>query len=490
MKYFARAVGIFSAGSVLGTITQVAKGKLGAVVLGASGVGTLSQLTYLWNLLYSLSGLGFYNGIVRRIAEANATDDSVALGRQLSTSLIFLTLFSCLAALICVSLAAPISRWAFVGDASKAWLVALTLMSVPLGITAQTYKGLLSGLRLIKPIVKAQVISDIFGLVIFVALILAADLAGAVIAFSLLQLIKLGVQIRSVRQALGPGYLMPRLENFAWSETGVNVGFGINSIFMTTLAVLTILLVSRWIIQAQGVAGNGHFSVAWKVSSLYFGAIYASGSSFYFPTLAACADYKEMGARVNEAISLYFFVIPPVIAVLMVLGKVLMLVLFSKEFVPAALLLAFLLPGDLFRIVAEAAGMSFLAKRQLMPYTLSYILWAAIFVGSSFILLPACGILGAAVAYLISQIINALVVLVVARRVFGFSLSSHALRTGVRGILLVAAVMLVVICVPVPHYSYPIGAALLIVWVLASWQDTEFRSLLQAGLRYLRRRWV
>jgi O-antigen/teichoic acid export membrane protein len=486
VKYFAKAIAAFSAGSFLGTVTQVVKGKLSAILLGAEGVGILSQLANAWGLLHAISGLGFYNGLVRRISEAEKGGDSIGVSRQLSTSLFVLTVFSCATTVLGVVFSPIISAWLFADAGERAWLVAITLISVPLGVTAQTYRGLLSGHRLVKPIVQAQVASDVLGLAVFIVLILSAHLTGAAIAFSILQLIKLCLQIRAVGAYLPGVARVPNLSLFEWKEVRVNIGIGASSLFMTSIAIVTLLVVSRWIIAGEGLEANGQFSVAWKVSSVYLGALYASASAFYFPTLAACTNDGEMKQKVNEAISLYFFIIPPFAVTVSVAGGFLMLVLFSAEFAPAAYLLALLLVGDMFRITSEAIGMTFLAKNRPQPYSVTYLVWAVSFLALAYAAMPAFGVVGVAAAYLISQMINSLVVYFSATRIFQFSFSPQALRAFTIGVVAVGSSGVLVFLNMRPLLLYVTGASVLAVWGIFSWQDKAFRTLLVAAFRKLK----
>jgi len=477
MKRFAKAIALFSAGSVVGTLTQVAKGKLGAILLGPEGTGVINQLTNAWNLAFSFTGLGFYNGIVRRVAEAHASGDRSALARQLSTSLIFLTLVACLGAILGVVLAAPISNALLADGGHHAPLVAITLASVPFAIAAQTYKGLLSGCQLVRPIVSAQVLSDVLGLVLFAILVWRMDLAGAALAFSGLHLMKLVLQIVTVRRALPDVKILPRAADFSWREVATNVGYGVNGLFMESVGVLTIVIVSRWIIDTRGLGANGIFSVAWKVASVYFGALYASAGSYYFPSLVACRDNDELRLRINEAISLYFYLLPPVIIALMVAGEELMALLFSPQFGAAAGLLLFILPGDLFRVLAEAMGMAFLARRRLLPYTLTYVLWAVTFLALSGSALPQQGLTGVAGAYLAAQIVSAAAVYLCARRSFSFALAWSTLRVVGLGMLATAAAVLALRQASSPGWRYAAGATVLALWLALAFADPRFREL-------------
>jgi len=71
-----KAFAFFTGASIIGSFTQVIKGKITAVLLGTEGVGVLNQLTSLWSLFSAVASLGFYNGMLRHLAPAWADDAS------------------------------------------------------------------------------------------------------------------------------------------------------------------------------------------------------------------------------------------------------------------------------------------------------------------------------------------------------------------------------------------------------------------------------
>lgn len=483
MKQFAKAVAAFSAGSAVGTFTQIAKGKLSAIALGADGVGVIAQLTNAWNFLVALSSLGLYNGVVRRVSEAKRAGDWVQVRTQLSTAIIALSLTSVTVSAVAALASAPLSAWLFAGDESKSLFVALTLVSVPLGVIAQTYRAVLSGLQQVRAIVRVQVISDLVGLALFALLIWLDDLRGAVLAFSAMHLVKALMQWRSIRKIDGFGPLLVNASHFSAGEVRPHLAYGINGLVMTSIAVGSTLLVSTWTIQSLGEAGNGIFSVAWKVASLYFGAIYASAGAYYFPVLASVENNRELGQKVNDAAKLYMFLLPPAIAALLTLGQELMIVLFSEEFVIASLVLVLLLPADIFRVLSESVGMAFLAKRRLWPYTTSYLVWAVTFAGLSYSLLPIYGVAGIGLAYLVSQLINFQVVSKIARNYFGFAMDPSCIRAMFAGLLLVTACGVSVCLLDGLIARTTVFAVFMSCWFAIVWRDASFQGLVSAGLR-------
>lgn len=488
MKRLAKAVAWFASGSFIGTLSQVAKGKLSAVLLGPAGVGLLSQLTNVWTLANTVSGLSFYNGIVQRIAAANADGETDRLASQLSTSLIFLTTFSCLMVGVTTAFSGQISDLAFGDAGARGYLVAVILLSVPFAVTAQTYRGLLSGHRLVRPIVVAQVFSDVLGLLLFAVLIYSNQLLGAVIAFGALHVIKLFAQIHMVRKTMGVGFVLPSLAKFRWSEVRVNARYGMNGLVMSALGIGTVVIVSRWIIDDLGLADNGIFSVAWKVASLYLGAIYAAAGGYYLPSLAAAKDNAELAQQINQAVVLYLFILPPMVIGLVLGGDLLITLLFSQEFVTAALLLALMLPGDLLRVTSESVGLSFLGKRKLFAYTTAYVIWAAAFLLLARLFIGQFGLVGVALAYLLAHLFGLAVMLSLARRTFSFVLSTASWRALLVGLVASGLAGLASWQVPGFVERLLIGVVLLTAWILLSMEDESFRMLAGKAIAKVRKK--
>jgi O-antigen/teichoic acid export membrane protein len=248
------------------------------------------------------------------------------------------------------------------------------------------------------------------------------------------------------------------------------------------------MLVSRWVIDLLGMHANGIFSTAWKVCSLYFGALYASASGYYLPTLSSTNNNGELCDKVNEAVTLYLYVLTPIVIALIVGGNELITILFSENFTLAATLLLCFLPGDLFRIIAETIGLSFLAKRKIFIYTTSYCIWALLFLFLSWEFIKIHGLLGVGYAYVISQLINAIVALSFAKWAFGYALSDSSIRACSLGFLSSFLAVLIVMANVAWWIQYSTGLCILLFWFLLNWRDAQFRGLVNAVVLKIKRR--
>ena len=58
----------------------------------------------------------------------------------------------------------------------------------------------------------------------------------------------------SVRRTLGAGYVRPRLSEFRWALVRSNIGFGASGLAMIALSNLSVVIVSRLVIDELGSA--------------------------------------------------------------------------------------------------------------------------------------------------------------------------------------------------------------------------------------------
>jgi len=482
----ARAIGMFSGSSVIGALTQVAKGKLSALLLGAAGVGIVSQLTTMWSLFSVVSGFGFYNGMARHMAQHWSAKEYHAFRAHMSSSICLLfTSALTFSALGCI-FSTELSHALFADKGAKAELVCLALLATPFFVMSQVYRAMLNATRSVNWLVRARITADVLSVGALALFIWLFGLTGAVMGFISLHVLFLATTMWATKKALGIEYVTPDPRKFDAAQIRRNVGFGINGLLAVAIGIVATLLVSRWIIVDLGASQNGLFAMALKVGTVYLGGLSAAAGGYYFPTLAASKTDEEMFGHVNETLKLYLFIIAPAVVVLMTGGDILMQVLFSEEFVPAAMLLLLMLPADLFRITSETTGLALIAKKRLILSTSSYFAWACLYVWLALFLMPKFGILGAAAAYLISQFCNAVLLLCVTRLSLGYKMANDCAVAFLRGIALVASTAGFLWYLENRWIEYALCSVALAIWFAASMRDPYFRRLVTKAAQRFR----
>jgi PST family polysaccharide transporter len=461
---FARAFAALTGASAVSLVAQLLRGKLAALFLGPAGVGIFNQLSLAWNIALTVGGLGSFNGVIQHGAEALGQGNDAALRRLTSTFTLFLSLVALTIALLGAVFAAPLSNWLLHDGGRHAPLVALLMLAAPIGVAAQLWRALLSAGQQVRALVHAQIAADLGGAGVFAVLVVWQGLTGAVIGFLTSQLILFLVQAWYVRRTLGSGLLRPRLSQFDWSVVRSNLGFGASGLLLIVLSNLGVLLVSQLLIGRLGPEANGYFANAWRIASVYLGAVTATTIGYFLPSLAKSESDAAMAREVNATLRFYLFILPPVMAGIMALGEWVVWLILSSEFAPVAPLLLLFVPAELGRICCELLLAQHLARRRLWPFTFAYLLQFAAFVGLAWLLVPHYGVAGGAVAYGLAMAGSLVLAVALSRAQFGFRLDRVTI-----GAALTAAVLLCAIFVLSTYLPIGLGRLAGILILLALW---------------------
>lgn len=480
-----RAFTALSGATAVSMTAQLARGKLAALFLGPAGVGIFNQLSVTWNLFQLGGQLGSFNGTVQHGADALSAGNRDALRRLVATSTLLLGAVSVVMALVGVLLAPLLSNLLLHDGGAHAGLVSLLALGVPIGVSAQTYRALLSAARAVPQLVRTQILSDVGAAIVFAALVVPLGLSGAILGFLSTHLLLFVIGFFGARRVLGPGMLTPRIRDFRWSVVRSNVGFSLSGLVMVALSNLSLLIVSRILIAHFGLAANGIFSNAWRIASVYLGAITTTTISYVLPTLTGARDSDQLSRDLSTTLRFYLIILPPVMVGIMAGGDLLVWLILSSQFQPVAPLLLLFVPAELFRVLGETLTVPLLARRRMLPFTLAYLAQAGIFVAVAAVLIPHAGAAGAAAAYAISTVLGfvidcgAAIVLTKARidrETIAIGLSATALLVGAAiGFWWFGSL----------PARLAIGLSLVALWFAANSRSREFMRLVSGGIGLL-----
>ena len=196
---------------------------------------------------------------------------------------------------------------------------------------------------------------------------------------------------------------------------------------MIALSNLSVVIVSRLVIDRLGIEASGIFSNAWRIASVYLGAVTTTAISYYLPTLTRATSDEQLSRDVNATVRFYLYLLPLIMAAIMTAAEPIVWLILSSKFLPVAPLLLLFVPAELMRILGETAGMPLLARRHLKPFTLLFAFQTVIFVGGAALMLPYLGLAGAAAAYGAATTLAAVVTFFTGRFYFPLRLEG---RTG------------------------------------------------------------
>lgn len=358
--------------------------------LSISDRGLYALLTTFSAIVFLLTQLGWAEAVIYRTRR-----HGVSLRRAFSTGLVANGAFALAALALCLVFREPLSR-AFLGDVSPRafWVAAATAPLLTLG-------------DLLRGVARALDRFDLhnqFGLLqsglVLIALVAALPLAGGALEAALAA--NLVVQLALVA---GFGARIAALTGFEWridlGEALASIGYG-GVMYLQNLLIHLHERVDVFLLAALGVMAFdiGFYAAAVSVVAplrLIPGAL----GTALLPRLAGApdSDAAEFTAAVVRPALLLMLLAAPALAVCGVVGIPL---LFGRDYAPAVLPFLVLLPGVTAVTVSRVLARYFAAvgrQRALLVLDAAVLI---INVGLNLVLIPRAGIVGAALASLIS----------------------------------------------------------------------------------------
>ena len=411
-----RSTGIIGGSSVANVFIGLFRTKVAALVLGPAGIGLVGLSHSLISTVASFAAFGIGNVGTRQIAEAADERGRDAARRAVTIAAIALALAGSLMLFVLRDAAA---LYVF---HSRNWALNVGWLAIGVGLvvgsSAQT--GILTGMRRIGDLARSSVLSALIGTVVGIAglllwrsqALLFYVLVSPVTAF----LVGAVFVAKLPKPKDGPmraSELVPH-----WKILGrLGVAFTIGA-----LAVLAGQLAVRSLVQRRlGEVSLGQYQAVWMISMNYIGVILTSLATDYYPRLtASLRDPEDARATVEQQLEIALLLAGPILIATIGIGRWLIPLLYSSEFLPAVSVLRWQIVGDLFKIAAWPLGFILLAAGRGRAFVSSEAAASCVFVAATAALLPVAGIRAPAIAYVAMYTFNLTVVMGLAWHILRF----------------------------------------------------------------------
>jgi antigen flippase len=439
-----------SGAMVIVALLGVGRTKVLAVGLGPDGLGLYGQILALLTALSAASGLGLGLGATRVVAVARARGDK----RQLRSALeVSFALPLAVATVLALGIAALSGLLApLLLDDDRALLIVFAALVVPVVALQGPLVHALQGFR---DVAGAQGSNVFFGLTLTVASVAGvavAGLEGAVIALAVGNFAYAGVlawRLRGLLRRVGVRLKLRagmRLDRLRQPQTQAMLGIGFASLIVGVASTVGEIVVRTFVLKGEGAAAAGIFQALQLISVQVLGVIVASVVFLSFTAIseAHAADDRDRARRtIDDTLRLALLLLLPILFTLWLFREEAIRLLLSAGFAEAADLLPRQLVGDTLRTVAFAIGAAMVPLEMTRAWLAIALATVVGYVGAAAWLVPAHGLDGAVVAYIVEWgIAVALTLGLLVRRGF-FAPSVLTLRTVAWG--LVAAVLLAVL---------------------------------------------
>jgi antigen flippase len=389
---------------VLVYLISLLKNKAAAVFLGPSGVGLVGLYAAATSMVAVLAGLGLNASGVREVAGAAASQDPARVARVVLILRRLCWFAGAIGWLLTIALAWPLSVWTF-GSPEKGFDIALLGSTVMLGAIAGGQVALLQGMRRIADLAKVNLLCVVVGTIIAIALYAWLGARGIVPALIVAALANTLINWRFSR-------LVPVAKcSLGWAETFRGAGpllrLGLALMWNGLLVTAVAFFARAFVVRETGLDASGLYQAAWTISGMFSGFVLSAISADFYPRLTGVSgDNAKLKRLVNEQTEVGLLLALPGILGTLVFAPVLLELLYTSKFIPAADLLPWFLLGVFVQVISWPIGFVLLAQSHSLTFACVETVIQSTQVCLILFFVTAFGLVGAAVAFALTQCIH------------------------------------------------------------------------------------
>ena len=398
--------------TVIKLVSAFVINKVIALYIGPSGLAIVGQLQNFTSIITTFSNGAISSGIVKYTAEYQDIEEKKKI---FSSSIVI--------SLIC-SLIISIFLFGFSDYLSELILKDIQYSSVFIIFGATIFLfalnmvliSILNGQKEIKKYVLVNIAGSIFSLVFTSVLIMQLNLKGALYAMVLNQSVVFFVTLAFVLKSswFKLEYFLKGLDKESLSKLSK---YSLMAIVSALTVPVSHLIIREYIGENLGWDSAGYWQGIWYISTMYLLLVTTTLSVYYLPRLSEIQDNKELR---KEIFSGYKIIMPIVIVaslVIFLLKEYVVLIAFSKNFMPMIDLFAWQLIGDVIKIASWLLAYLMLAKAMIKTYISLEILGSLSFVLLSIYFVDNYGLVGITYAYALNYFLYMFVMIYIFRKV-------------------------------------------------------------------------
>ena len=398
--------------SGLSTLTKAIAGlvtvKIIALYLGPTGVAKLGQFATLINILAVVAGGGISLGVIKYVAEY-ASNATKMLEEFIQSSLAYTFLFSLATAILGISLHQQLAQWV-IGSPQYGYLF-IIVSAVQFFTAANIFiQSILNGYKQIGRMVSINILGSIAGVGLIAIAAIKYHTEGALLALILSQVVIFIISISLVcRQPWFSLLSKLRLNRVYFKNLSQ---YSLMNIVSALTVPVSQIIVRVNLSHLLGWKAVGYWQAVIKVGDSYLLFVTLALTAYYLPRLSELKNKQSIKKEMWQA----NYIILPIIAISLIClyfaRHIIIDILFTPNFSPAAKLFLYQLLGDFFRIAGWLMTYLLIAKKWTKTYIGTEILLSVTFVILSRYFAHAYGLIGVTYSFAVTYFIYWLVMLI------------------------------------------------------------------------------
>lgn len=418
------ATSVVGGATLAALIIGLARNKAVALIGGPAAVGLLGLFSSIVSMAAAVTTLGIDTSGVRQVSQALSDEGNASATRRAIWTMAWpLALFGLVATWI---FRAPLARFS-AGTGVYASAVGALGIGVAATVLAAAQMAVLQGYGRIGDLARVKLWGSVIGTCIGITAVYSLGIAGIVIAVVAIPIANSLVAFALGRKLPGPNWKELFAAGLA-NEWRSLVSIGAVVTATNAIGSLSQLWTRALITHQLGLASAGLYHASWAITWVNLSLVLNAMAADYFPRISKVAhEPNSMSEILNQQIHVALLLAGPALVLVSVLAPLVLTLLYSGAFSDSALLLRLLIAAGVLRLPIWALGYVLLARRAGVFYFLGEVAGASI-IPLTWLLLPAAGLTGAALAALFSGVISFFVYLLPVQRSHAVQLSRDNAR--------------------------------------------------------------
>jgi len=396
-------------------IAGILTSKAIAIFIGAEGLALIGNLRNFVSSFQTISILGFYNGLVKYVAEFK--DNAAKLSKTLSTVFYLGFIATIAVSTLCYFNAESINNIIFPTYNNYPYVIKIFAIVLPFYALNMFSFSIMNGFSNYKMLIVINIIGQILGLSISLLLIYQNKIEGALISLAIAEALICLITLVGIinRRTLVP---LIQVKQMSLGVLKRMSPYSMMALFSSIILPLVLLAIRNYIIDNVGYKDAGFWEAMTRISKYYLMLISSLMALYILPRFSEIDGIKEFR---KEVFGFYKTVMPLFavgLIIIYLLRPFIVLGIFSEEFQPVEDLFLWQLLGDFVKVLSIVIAYQFLAKKMFWHYIVTEAFFVVILYITSVYLIDSYGVKGAVIGHFVSYLMYYGVVLLI----FGSSL--------------------------------------------------------------------
>lgn len=385
---------------VIKILTLLGINKILAVYVGPAGYAAIGQLQNAMQLITTIASGAVSTGVTKYTAEYS--DDEVKQHGVWSAATSIM-LWSTLVVSVAVFFLSPLIAQELLGNVDYSVVLQIFSVSLIFFVANGLVLSILNGKKEVKLYVMANIAGSFISLMLVAILTVTSGLFGALVSLALYQSISF---IATVKFCFGLKWF--KISNFFGKVDRVNVlnllKYALMAITSAVCVPLSHMMVRGYLSDNFGVEAAGYWEALWRMSSSYLLVVTTTLSLYYLPKLSELKRFIDIK---KEVVSGYKLILPVTAfcgVIVYLLRDIIVVILFSSEFLPARELFGWQMVGDTLKIGSWLLAYVMVSKAMFKTFIVTEILAAGSFVFFTMFLTTIYGVKGVAMAHAVTYL--------------------------------------------------------------------------------------